>query len=64
MLKKSGIDYSVDTYDGGLHLNLTGAEKLSKFFGKILKEEYDLTDHRGDVLYEQKLKEYKESIDS
>ena len=33
-------------------------------FNEILKEEYDLTDYRGDALYEQKLKEYKESIDS
>lgn len=63
-VEEIGIDYSVDTYDGGLHLNLTGAEKLSNFFAAILAEEYDLTDYRGDALYEQKLKEYKESIDS
>ena len=31
-----GIDYSVDTYDAGLHLNLTGATKLSDFFADIL----------------------------
>jgi len=32
MLKNSdeiGIDFSTDTYDGGLHMNLSGAEKLS-----------------------------------
>lgn len=57
-----GIDYSVDTYDGGLHLNLTGATKLSKFFAKILAERYELTDYRGDEVYEQKLKEYEEAI--
>ena len=27
-----GIDYNKDTYDGGLHLNLTGATKLSKYY--------------------------------
>ena len=27
----TGIDYSTDTYDGGLHMNLSGAEKLSRF---------------------------------
>ena len=41
-----GIDYSKDTFDGGLHLNLSGAEKFSNYLGRILKEEYGLTDHR------------------
>ena len=31
-----GIDYSKDTYDGGLHLNVYGAEKMSRYFGKFL----------------------------
>ena len=35
-----GLDYNEDTYDGGLHLNLFGATKLSKYFAKILKENY------------------------
>ena len=57
-----GIDYNKDTYDGGLHLNLTGATKLSKYFAKILKENYNLTDYIGDELYNKKLEEYKEAI--
>ena len=57
-----GIDYNKDTYDGGLHLNLTGATKLSKYFAKILKENYNLTDYTGDKLYNKKLEEYKEAI--
>ena len=61
-VEEIGIDYSTDTYDGGLHLNLNGATKLSKFFAKLLKENYNLTDCRGDSLYEQKLEEYKEFI--
>ena len=48
-----GIDYSTDTYDAGLHLNLSGAEKLSKYFGEYLTETYDLTDYREDPEYEQ-----------
>ena len=32
-----GIDYNTDTYDGGLHLNVYGAEKMSRYLGKILK---------------------------
>ena len=35
-----GIDYSKDTYDGGLHLNLYGAEKMSRYFGKLLRGFY------------------------
>lgn len=61
-VEEIGIDYSADTYDGGLHLNLNGATKLSKFFAKLLKENYNLTDCREDSLYEQKLEEYKEFI--
>ena len=43
-----GLDYRVDTYDSGLHLNLTGAEKLSKYFGEILSKEYKVPDRRDD----------------
>ena len=48
-----GIDYSTDTYDAGLHLKLSGAEKLSKYFGEYLTETYDLTDYREDPEYQQ-----------
>lgn len=61
-VEEIGIDYSQDTYDGGLHLNLTGATKLSKFFANLLKQNYDLTDFRGDSVYEEKLKDYKQAI--
>ena len=48
-----GLDFSQDTYDGGLHLNVYGAEKMSDYFGNILKTEYNLDDHRGDAEYEK-----------
>lgn len=57
-----GIDYKIDTYDAGLHLNLTGATKLSKYFAKILAEQYNLTDYTGDKTYDEKLIEYKKAI--
>ena len=41
-----GIDWSKDTYDTGLHLNVYGAEKASSWFGKILTENFELTDFR------------------
>ncbi len=35
-----GIDYSTDTYDEGVHLNVYGAEKMTEYFGVILKENH------------------------
>lgn len=43
-----GIDWSQDTYDEGLHLNVYGAEKLSDYFGKILSEKHGISDRRTD----------------
>ncbi len=43
-----GIDWTLDTYDAGLHLNVWGAEKASRWFGNILVEECDLPDRRKD----------------
>lgn len=43
------IDYSRDTYDGGLHMNLAGAEKFTEYLGKILKDTYALEDRREDT---------------
>lgn len=63
-----GLDYSVDTYDGGLHLNLSGATKLSKYFAPILKEKYSLTDYRDNEevngYYQKELEKYYEEIGS
>ena len=36
------------TYDGGLHLNVYGAEKLARHFGGYLKEHFNLKDRRQD----------------
>ena len=59
-----GLDFQVDTYDAGLHLNLSGAEKMSRYFADILADEHGLADHRQDpeisALYEEKLKRYDE----
>ena len=43
-----GIDYTQDTYDGGLHMNLSGATKLSRYFTGILAENHGMADHRSD----------------
>ena len=37
-----GIDYTTDTYDEGVHLNVYGAEKMTDYFGNILKSNHGL----------------------
>ena len=58
-----GIDWSTDTYDGGVHLNVFGAEKLTSYFGDILVQKYGLSDRRGeaelDALWAEKLAIYQ-----
>lgn len=44
-----GIDMQTDTYDGGLHLNVFGAQKLSAYFAKLLREDYGVPDRRDDA---------------
>lgn len=44
-----GIDWSTDTYDTGLHLNVYGAEKASNWFGKVLQEQCGVSDRRGNT---------------
>lgn len=41
-----GIDYNTDTYDAGLHMNLSGAEKLSAYLGQVLQAQYGVPDRR------------------
>ena len=57
-----GIDMTTDTYDAGLHLNLYGAEKFSKWLGQYLQDTYNVADHRNDpelsARYEQKVAAY------
>lgn len=47
--EETGIDYATDTYDGGLHMNLSGAEKLSRYIGRFLTEQAGLPDRRGEA---------------
>ena len=58
------IDYSKDTYDQGLHMNLSGAEKCADYLGKILKDDYGLKDlHNNKVIsedWDQKINFYNQ----
>ncbi len=64
LLEETGIDYETDTYDGGLHMNLSGADKLSEYLGRELVEKYGMEDHRNEPqtaeVYEEKYQFYME----
>lgn len=53
------IDWAKDTADHGDHLNLSGAQKTTRFLGTYLKDQFDLEDHRGD----ENLKEWDISLE-
>ncbi len=62
LISEIEIDWQTDTVDKGDHLNLDGAKKVSKYVGDLLKETYDLPDHREDKNYsswERDLEKYK-----
>ncbi|WP_276948423.1 SGNH/GDSL hydrolase family protein [Acetatifactor muris] len=67
LAEETGLDFSQDTYDGGLHLNLTGAEKITKYLGKVLAEECALPDRRGEAelseAWEEKISAYEQEIE-
>ncbi len=48
LCEEIGIDWSRDTYDGGAHLNVYGAEKLTSYFGAILVDTLGLESRKGD----------------
>lgn len=51
LTEEMGIDFNTDTYDSGLHLNLYGAEKMSRWFGRWLTENTAVEDRRGQTPY-------------
>jgi len=59
---ETGIDYDTDTANGGNHINVHGAEKLSRWLGAELSANYNLIDHRNDLdvtaVWELKLEDY------
>lgn len=49
--EKMNIDWNGDSRDGGDHMNVYGAQKVTHFLGKYLAKHYDLPDHREDPAY-------------
>lgn len=61
-IEEIGLDFSEDTYDGGMHLNVYGAEKFSGWLGKVLSDSTALPDRRNEdttsEIWEEKLRFY------
>ncbi|MDP4176805.1 MAG: hypothetical protein Q8900_00505 [Bacillota bacterium] len=53
-----GFDFKNDMNNAG-HVNIWGSKILSSDFGKYLKTNYQLTDHRSDINYNSWNEEYK-----
>ncbi len=66
LIEETGLDFSQDTYDGGLHLNLSGAEKITEYLGGVLQEEFLLPDRRDEEslsrAWEDKIYAYEQEI--
>jgi hypothetical protein len=61
LLDEIGIDFSADTYSGGLQLNVWGAEKTARYLGGILSERgLDClhTDDEISAVWAEKVREY------
>lgn len=67
LIEECGLDFATDTYDGGLHLNLSGAQKATKWLGEFLSTEVGLESRRGETAleaaWEKKLDAYYAEID-
>ncbi len=54
LIDETGIDFSSDTYDNGLHLNVYGAEKMSHHLGAFLMQNSTLRSRRGEEHLEKR----------
>lgn len=50
-LEEVGINWQTDSLDGGDHLNLSGARKVTRYLGEYLNARQELPDHRGEAAY-------------
>ena len=54
------IDRDTDYADESAHLNLSGAERITRYLGNYIQQYYDIADHRKDKLAEQWDEDYRE----
>jgi hypothetical protein len=58
-----GIDMLTDSYDGGLHLNVRGAENTSLYFGGLLSRSHGITGEKNEYWEEKVIRYYNERND-
>jgi len=63
MEKEMGINWETDTMDGGDHLNINGAKKVTAYLGAYLRENYALTDCRENQMYEYWNRDWKKYVE-
>lgn len=61
--KDMNIDWTRDTADGGDHLNIFGAVKVSNYLSAYLTKNFDLKNHKNDEKYEMWKRHYEEYLD-
>lgn len=63
LIDETGLDFTTDTYDAGLHLNLSGAEKITRYLGDVLQNDVGLESRAGEAhlaeVWEEKLAAYE-----
>ena len=57
-----GLDYATDFFDFA-HVNLRGSEKISKYIGRYLSNNFDIPGHWGDRAYDVWNEDYEEYND-
>lgn len=57
ILDEIGFDFKADMFNNG-HMNIWGSNKVTMHFGRFLKKNFNLTDHRKDKKYDQWNKDY------
>jgi hypothetical protein len=66
LLNKINLDFGTDSVENGMHLNINGAIKVSKYMGKYLNDNYSLDNHLNDdtgKLWHNSVKKYNEERD-
>lgn len=57
-----GLDHNTDFKDNN-HMNVLGAQKVSKYLGKVLLEEFDVPTHKEDPAFQKWNEDYEEYVD-
>lgn len=63
-LDLSVVNYNTDCADADSHLNLSGARKVTDYLGQYIRDEYKITDHRGEAAYAHWDDMYREYTDN